>query len=399
MLLAIVATLMGVPVLVLLIEVISSLQPPKEEGFERSESRSRARLAVIIPAHNEGQGIVPTLRDIKPQLAPGDRLIVVADNCNDNTAEMALAEGAEVTRRNEPDRIGKGYAMGWGISQLAADPPALVLFVDADCQVGSDLVGRMKTVCEAIGRPVQALYLMHGPDGGTANRSFAEFAWILKNKVRPLGLRNLHCPVQLMGTGMMFPWQVISSAQLASSDLVEDMKLGLDLATAGWPPYFFPFASVTSEFPATASGAETQRQRWVRGHLGTISNYVPRLIWLGVRRRNLHVVALALDLLVPPLSLLGLLVAGFFAVACLGALLGLGVTAMFISAANLVALFLSLVLAWIAFGRQVLPRSTLLSVGPFAFQKLGFYGRLISGKAASHWLRTDRAKLDRMPPD
>ena len=74
MLLAIVAMLMGVPVLVLLVEVVASLKPTKEEAFERSELQPGARLTVIIPAHNEGQGVVPTLRDLKPQLAAGDRL-------------------------------------------------------------------------------------------------------------------------------------------------------------------------------------------------------------------------------------------------------------------------------------------------------------------------------------
>jgi glycosyltransferase involved in cell wall biosynthesis len=393
MLLTIAAGLIGVPVLVLLIEVIASLRAPKEQPFEQAALQSVARLVVVVPAHNEGAGIIPTLRDLSSQLNESDHLLVVADNCNDDTAEVALAEGAEVTRRDEPNKIGKGYAMGWGISHIARDPPDLVLFVDADCRVHPDSVQRLKTVCQQIMRPVQALYLMRSAEGLSIDHSLAEFAWILKNRARPLGLRNLHCPVQLMGTGMIFPWEVINEVQLASGSLVEDLKLGLDLAAVRRAPYFFPFARVTSEFPTTKSGAEIQRQRWVKGHIGTISFSVPRLLWLGLRERNFNLLVLTFDLLVPPLSLLALLVVGLFGIAGLSSLFGFGLVALLISAGNLLAFCLSVTLGWLAFGQQALPRSRLRSLGPFFFQKAVFYGRLLAGKTATHWIRADRTKL------
>src|SRR5436853_418709 len=52
--------------------------------------------AVLIPAHNEGAGTLPTIGDVRAQLAPGDRIVVVADNCTDDTAAIAQAAGAEV---------------------------------------------------------------------------------------------------------------------------------------------------------------------------------------------------------------------------------------------------------------------------------------------------------------
>jgi glycosyltransferase involved in cell wall biosynthesis len=56
---------------------------------------------VIVPAHNESAGILPTIEDIKRQLSPGDRLLVVADNCSDDTAAVAAAAGAEVIARDD----------------------------------------------------------------------------------------------------------------------------------------------------------------------------------------------------------------------------------------------------------------------------------------------------------
>jgi cellulose synthase/poly-beta-1,6-N-acetylglucosamine synthase-like glycosyltransferase len=248
--------------------------------------------------------------------------------------------------------------------------------------------------CQGLQRPVQALFVMRSPDNSPVNHSFAEFAWLLKNRVRPLGLRNLHCPVQLMGTGMMFPWSAISSVPLESSHLVEDLKLGLDLATAGQAPHFFPFVKVTSVFPTSAKGTESQRLRWVQGHLATIGKFVPRLLATGLMRRDLNVVVLALDLLVPPLSLLALLIVATMALTSSVALLGGPALPSLIAAGNLVGFTACVLLAWFRFGRQVFPARELLSVGSFALKKIGLYRRMLMGGTASRWIRTDRSTLD-----
>jgi cellulose synthase/poly-beta-1,6-N-acetylglucosamine synthase-like glycosyltransferase len=391
LILAAMAGLLSVPVAVLLVEVIAALKAPRLEPFEVRELNIERRVAVIVPAHNESLGLVPTLQDIKAQLGAGDRLIVVADNCTDDTAVVATEAGAEVIVRNDPKRIGKGFAMGWGITHLSQDPPDFVLFVDADCRLQADLIEGLKRVCHGVQRPVQALFMMQSADNSPVNHSFAEFAWILRNWIRPLGLRNLHCPVQLMGTGMMFPWNAINSVPLASSHLVEDLKLGLDLAKTGQAPHFFPFVKVTSVFPTSAKGTESQRQRWVQGHLATIGKFVPRLLVTGLMRRDVNVLALALDLLVPPLSLLALLIIGTMVLTSSVALLGGPWLPTVIAGGNLVGFFLCVVLAWFRFGRQVFPAHEALSFGSFALKKIRLYGRMLIGGTASQWIRTDRS--------
>jgi hypothetical protein len=80
------------------------------------------------------------------------------------------------------------------------------------------------------GRPVQALYLMLAPaDAGLARR-LAQFAWRVRNWARPAGWHRLGLPCQLMGTGMAFSWDMLRDAPLANASIVEDMKLGIDLA-------------------------------------------------------------------------------------------------------------------------------------------------------------------------
>ena len=81
----------------------------------------RPSIAVLMPAHNEEQNIEATLTRIKQRdLLPGDRLVVVADNCVDQTAMLAMRAGAEVIVRNDLTRRGKGFALAAGLDHLAA---------------------------------------------------------------------------------------------------------------------------------------------------------------------------------------------------------------------------------------------------------------------------------------
>ena len=382
--------LLTIPVAVLFIEVIAGLNAVTNNEPGVADLAAPKRIAVIVPAHNESSGIVPTIEDIKPQLGTGDRLIVIADNCSDDTAAVAIAAGAEVTTRHDLTQIGKGYALGWGINYVTPDPPDFVIFIDADCRIQSDMIARLRTACDKLQHPLQACFMMKAPKDSAIDHRFAEFAWIIRNWVRPLGLRYLNFPVQLMGTGMIFPWDVIRSAPLASGNLVEDLKLGLDLAAVGKAPYFFPFVMGTSEFPMSEKGTDSQRQRWVQGHIGMILKGVPRLLFLAITKRNLELFVLTLDLAVPPLSLLGLLIAGVFMLTCLAALLGVSSVLALIAAANGMVFALAVLLAWFKFGKDVLPARAVPSMGLLALKKLRLYFQLLLGRTAANWVRTDR---------
>jgi len=261
------ASLLAILVAVFLLEIIAGILPLRRvtTTVAPGDRKLRPRVAVLIPAHNESAGIRATLDDIRAQIGSSDRLLVVADNCTDRTAVVAAAAGAEVVERHDLTRIGKGYALDHGLQHLRAEPPQIVVFVDADCRLLPGAIERLALASSVTGRPVQALYLMTSPDHGTINYRVAEFAWRARNWIRPLGLSSLGLPCRLTGAGMAFPWDVIRSVELASAEIAEDQKLGPDLTLAGHAPLFCPSAVVTSQFPTSAEGAKTQRQRWEHG--------------------------------------------------------------------------------------------------------------------------------------
>jgi cellulose synthase/poly-beta-1,6-N-acetylglucosamine synthase-like glycosyltransferase len=195
-----------------------------------------------------------------------------------------------------------------------------------------------------------------------------------------------------MGTGMAFPWEIVSSINLASGSIVEDIKLGLDLAQKGSPPVFCPSVSVTSHFPLSIQGARSQRERWEGGHISMIFTTVPDFLCRALARRNLGLFVLALDLMIPPLSLLVILLAAMCALAGLAVLFGFSSTALIISATCIMAFVLAIFLSWLKYGRDILPPRVILSVISYVIAKLPIYRRVLSGSVASQWTRTDRKK-------
>ena len=69
---------------------------PTGAGTPSPRSAGGPRITVLVPAHDEGDRIVATLSGLRSQTLPAIRTIVIADNCSDDTVELALAAGAEV---------------------------------------------------------------------------------------------------------------------------------------------------------------------------------------------------------------------------------------------------------------------------------------------------------------
>jgi cellulose synthase/poly-beta-1,6-N-acetylglucosamine synthase-like glycosyltransferase len=371
---------------VLFVEVVAAILGPSSPEREGGERRS---VAVLIPAHNESLLLASTIRSILPQLMEHDRLLVVADNCSDDTADIAATEGAEVVVRTDGQRRGKGYALDAGVNHLRSAPPSVVLIVDADCRVSDGTVDRLVRASCATNRPTQALYLMQAAPDAPAPMRVAEFAWLVKNKVRAEGLNRLGLPCHLTGAGMAFPWAVLSKTPLATGHIVEDLRLGLELARNGSAPMLCRGTLVTSQFPSSSAGVKTQRTRWEHGHLSVISREGAGFFVDALGARNWKLLAMTIDLCVPPTALLVLL--GALSWTC-GALLFLrtGWIGGLAAATVGVALIASAVLgSWLIYARTLLPFSELLLGATYALRKIPLYARFLVARQMD-WVRSRR---------
>jgi cellulose synthase/poly-beta-1,6-N-acetylglucosamine synthase-like glycosyltransferase len=394
-LIVVLVVLVAVPMCTFIVECLAALLPPRKNPVA-SMPDARPRLAVLVPAHNEEVGLGETLDSIAAQLVDGDRLVVIADNCDDGTADLARTyDGVEVVERHDLRRRGKGYALAAGMDALRDDPPSIVVIIDADCHLQPHALQTLAATAAAADAPTQCVYLLDSaPDAGVLDRLSA-FAFLVKNLVRQRGLMNLGQPALLQGTGMAFPWMVIDATPLSTGHIVEDLVIGLDLVEAGHAPRFCVEARVTSP-QAGQKAAVSQRTRWEHGYLRTMLRRSPRLLGKGLLGRP-HLLTVGLDLAVPPLSLLVLLYAAAtvavavksYLIGSYGFLIGLLLLGVMFAAVTLIVC--------LRFARDVIGVRTLLLAPFYAAWKLPIYLRFFT-EPQTDWVRTDRDD-DADPPD
>ena len=383
--------LCGAPATVFCVQVFTAWYRSDFEPSNTDESVDFDALPVtviLVPAHNEEKVISETLIQLKG-LTSKVSLLVVADNCTDQTAQIARDLGARVVERTSATLRGKGYALQHGLDALKDSAPEVVIVLDADCSTTTTDMHRLAWACIRRCAPVQGIYLMHAPLGAPMGSKVAEFAWLVKTMVRPLGWRAWGGASQLMGSGFALPWHIASTLNLASGHIVEDMKLSVDLAARRQAPQFVTDSKVESTFPAVDAAQTTQRRRWEHGHLSMVLTEVPRAIVNAIVSLNGQLLSVALDLMVPPLSLLVLTLGCFASLAVfqtivweasLPGVLLVGIT---------VALVAAVLLAWLTWGRGVLSVREMLLIPGFIWRKLGVYAGFVT-KRERNWTRTDR---------
>jgi glycosyltransferase involved in cell wall biosynthesis len=375
-----------VPTLVLLVEVIAGVIGPGRRVS--SNLLEKPRACVLIPAHNEETGLEKTLLSLLPQISGDDMILVVADNCNDGTAGVARKMGVKVVERQNLDQRGKGYALAYGLDAIRDEPPDVVIMIDADCTAlpGSILALKQHTVHAK--RPVQALNLMRAPAGHEQRFAVAEFAWRIKNLIRPLGLSRFGMPCQLMGTGMAFPWELARDTRFASGNIVEDLELGIRMARRRVAPVFFTGATVLSEFPVSKDGEISQRRRWEGGSFAMLLRHGGGTVVNGLMSANVGLMALGLDMLVPPLVLHAFAIVAYAIVSAFCALV-FGSSGVTLAILLPVLFAVAIGLSWWSQGRDLLPARMWARLFPYLLSKLNIHRKQPNG---ADWVRADRNK-------
>ena len=125
----------------------------------------RKRFRFIVPAHNESAGIAETVRSLLEVDYPSQLfdVLVVADNCVDDTAQRARDAGAQVLERQDTTLRGKGYALHHAFERLPQDVDAVVV-IDADTLVSPNILRAFSARLEAGAQAVQADYAVRNPE-------------------------------------------------------------------------------------------------------------------------------------------------------------------------------------------------------------------------------------------
>lgn len=282
----------------------SALAKPRRLG----DARDLRTLAVVVPAHDEADGIARCVASLRACEAPpgGVRILVVADNCTDATAARARDAGAEVLERVDPDRRGKGYALEVAFEHLLRDPEVdAALVVDADTTVAPDFLVTMAAAFAGGAEAVQCRYLVSNPD---ANR-LRNVALLAFNVARPRAREHFGLSVGILGNGFGLSRRVLESVPYTARSVVEDLEYHVMLVRAGHAVRFVESTAVLADVPTNAGAEATQRARWEGGRLRVLRELAPSLVADVLQGRTRSLEPLGELLLLPLATHVGILAA------------------------------------------------------------------------------------------
>jgi cellulose synthase/poly-beta-1,6-N-acetylglucosamine synthase-like glycosyltransferase len=310
----------------LLVLAVAALAPP---GRRRAASHLPGpcpTVAVVVPAHNEADYIERCIASLRAQSYPHDRyeILVVADNCTDDTALRARHAGASVLVRACTTARGKGHALAFAMGQLltSASPPDAFVVVDADSVAEPALLSGLVRCMVEGAEAVQGEYLVL-PEAGSARDDLRSAAFLLFHTARFAGRAALGLPCSLVGNGMLFTRGLLERQPWTSFSMAEDLEYTIGLRLAGVRPAFARGAVVRGPVAASGRNADVQRARWEGGRLRIARTALPRLLGQILGRRRWSLVDVAVDLAVPPLGLLAAIALSGTLAAAAGAATGM----------------------------------------------------------------------------
>jgi 1,2-diacylglycerol 3-beta-glucosyltransferase len=357
------------------------------------------RLVVVVPAHNEATDIEATVTSLLNTDYPlaNRRVVVVADNCTDNTAALARDAGAEVFERRNLELRGKGYALEHAFEKLTAEGLTdAVVVVDADTIVSKNLLTACASRIAAGELVVQADYQVRNAETSWRTR-LLHIAFTGFHEVRSTGRERLGVSCGLRGNGMAFSMEALRRVPHSAFSIVEDLEYGIALGKAGIRVAYAHDAWVQGHMPSEAKASETQRSRWEGGRRLIRSTHGRALATGSLKQKDKLLADLAADVYVPPLGQLGTAMIATSVVALAGSAVASHVTGRswkspLVAGVGVVGLVVHVEEAWRRSGTGVNGLLDLVRAPIYVVWKIG---RRIAergtGSVPGEWVRTERS--------
>lgn len=259
---------------------------------KRLKADKNHKYAVLISARNESPVIANLIESIKSQKYPQDliEIFVVADNCTDNTADIARSAGVNVYERFNHVQVGKGYALNYLFKNIDEDYgidsfDGYFVF-DADNILEKDFIAQMNNVFDNGYRIVTSY--RNSKNYGTNWISAGYGLWFLReakfiNNARMI--LGTSCAVS--GTGFLVHKDIIKkNCGWKHYLLTEDIQFSTDNIIQGEKIGYCGNAILYDEQPVTFRDSWNQRLRWSRGFYQVFFKYGKNLTSGIVRKRS-----------------------------------------------------------------------------------------------------------------
>jgi cellulose synthase/poly-beta-1,6-N-acetylglucosamine synthase-like glycosyltransferase len=262
------------------------LVPPAHRAADVPPNQRTTTVVALVPAHNEEEGIAATIESLRGQTRPPDRIVVVADNCSDQTVPLAKAAGAQVFR-TVGNRHKKAGALNGALETL------LPTFTDTDVVLAMDADSRLAPDFVELGlRHLTGTSNRGAISGSYVARADHTLVGLLQRIEYAQGLHHVHSRSGrihvLSGAACMFTVGALRKvAELRGSpvlpgrrglvylqeSLTEDYELTVALMRIGYEPRNAEECEVVTDVMSTWRDWSVQRLRWQRGTLETLFCY------------------------------------------------------------------------------------------------------------------------------
>ena len=257
---------------------------------EKKITTPRKTFALVVAAHNEHAVIGELVENLQQLNYPKDMydIYVIADNCTDDTAEIAAKAGALVHVRTHPTKKSKGYALDWMFDRLfkmEKQYDAICVF-DADNLVHPQFLMEMNNrLCKG-DKVIQGYMDAKNPYDTWVSGTFAIAFWVICY-ISHLAKSNIGLSACLGGTGMCFDTEILKKHGWQATCLTEDMEFTMKCMAEGIKTSWAHDAIIYDEKPLTFKQSWNQRRRWAQGQFDCSERYIPILWKEGWKRHSI----------------------------------------------------------------------------------------------------------------
>lgn len=245
------------------------------------KAKNYHKYAILVAARNEEAVIGRLIESIKNQDYKGEpvKIFVVADNCTDNTADVARELGAICYERTDSEHRTKGFALQYLVECIRKDYgiesfEGYFIF-DADNLLKKDYISRMNDSFDLGEKIITSYRNTKNFDDNWISASYA-IHWLrtIRNEHRARSVFRLATRIQ--GTGFLFANELIKDGWNYTG-LTEDRAFCADAVAKGYKISYNNDAQFYDEQPVSIKIAMRQRIRWAKGHLQAFTETGPTL--------------------------------------------------------------------------------------------------------------------------
>ena len=245
------------------------------------EAKKQHKYAIMVAARNEAGVIGNLIESIHAQDYPADLvdIFVVADNCTDNTAEIARAHGAVCYERFDEEHRTKGYALQFLVERIRRDYgiesyEGYFIF-DADNLLKKDYITRMNESFDVGEKIITSYRNTKNFDDNWIAASYG-IHWLRSARFEHRPRSVLRLAARIQGTGFLFASEVIKDGWKYTG-FTEDRAFAADAVAMGYRISYNDKAEFFDEQPVDMKIAMRQRIRWAKGHLQAVVETGPKL--------------------------------------------------------------------------------------------------------------------------